>query len=70
MALSNLHTPAVLMLISLIIGCCVGSRCGGAYPPSLVKTLWRISAFSLLSHTIEPFFFRGATPILSCFFCF
>ena len=63
MALSNLHTPAVLMLISLIIGCCGGSRCGGADPPSLVKTLWnwsrRISAFSLLSHTSEPFFFRG-----------
>ena len=30
MALSNLHTPAVLMLISLIIGCCGGSRCGGS----------------------------------------
>ena len=27
-ALSNLHTPAVLMLISLIIGCCGGSMCG------------------------------------------
>ena len=63
MALSNLHTPAVLMLISLIIVCCGGSRCGGADPPSLVKTLWnwsrRISVFSLLSHTSEPFFFGG-----------
>ena len=39
MALSNLHTPAVLMLISLIIGCCGGSMCAGADPPSLVKTL-------------------------------
>ena len=71
MALSNLHTPAVLILISLIIGCCGGSRCGGADPQSLVKTLWnwsrRIVAFSLLSHTSEPFFFRGATPMLSCF---
>ena len=52
-AFSNLHTPAVLMLISLIIGCCGGSRCGGADPPSLVKTLWNWS--------------REATPMLSCF---
>ena len=61
MALSNFHTPAVLVLISLIIGCCGESRCGGADPPSLVKTLWnwsrRISPFSLLSHTNDPFFF-------------
>ena len=43
---------------------------GGADPPPLVKTLWnwsrRISAFSLLSHTSEQFFFRWATPVLSC----
>ena len=70
-ALSNLHTPAVL--ISLIIGRCGGSRCGGAVPPSLVKTLWnwsrRISAFSLLSHTSEPIFSGG---LLQCclVFCF
>ena len=60
MALSNLHTPAVLMLISLINGCCGGSRCGRAAPPSVVKTLWnwsrRITAFYLLSHTSEPYF--------------
>ena len=71
MALSNLHSPALLMLISLIIGCCGGSMCGGADPPSLVKTLWnwsrRISAFSLLSHTSESFFFTEATPMLSYF---
>ena len=74
MALCNLHTlavPAVLMLTSLIIGFCGRPRCGGADPPSLVKTLWnwsrRISALSLLSHTSEPFFFWGATPMLSCF---
>ena len=75
MVLSNLHTPAVLMLISLIIGLCGGSRCGGADSPYLVKTLWnwsrRISAFSLLSHTSEPVFFGGggggATTMLSCF---
>ena len=73
MALSNLQTPAVLMLISLIVGCCGGSRFRGADPPSLVKTLWnwsrKISAFSLLSHTSEPFFFRG---LLQCclVFCF
>ena len=70
MGLSNVHTTAVLMLISLITGCCGGSRCGGADPPSLVKTLWnwyrRISAFSLLSHTSEPFC-EGGTPKLSCF---
>ena len=29
MALSNMHTPAVLMLISLIIGCCGGSTLWG-----------------------------------------
>ena len=57
MALSNLHTPAVLMLISHIIGCCGWSRCWGADPPSLVKTLWnwsrRISAFSLLLQPVN-----------------
>ena len=67
MALSNLHTPAVLRLISLIIGCCGGSKCGGADPPSLVKTLWnwsrRISAFSLLSHTSDHSFSGG---LLQC----
>ena len=39
MDLSNLHAPGVLMLTSRIVGCCGWSRCGGADPPSLMKTL-------------------------------
>ena len=58
MYLSNLHTPAVFMLYLYVgyagvLGCCGGSKCGGADPSSLVKTLWNYSniicAFSLLS---------------------
>ena len=60
MALNNLHTLAALMLVSLVIGCCGGSR---MVDEQLVKTLWnwsrRISAFSLLSHTIKPFCLGG-----------
>ena len=59
MALSNLHTPAVLMLISLIIGCCGGSRCGEADPPSLVKTLWNCII------DLFPFGFTHTSP--TCF---
>ena len=63
MDLSNLHTPAVVMLYSRIIGCCGGSRCGGADPIYVVKKLcnWsrRISAVSLLSQTSEPFLLGG-----------
>lgn len=66
MDLSNLHTPAVFMLYlyvgyagvlgcwgAAVLRCCGGSKCGGADPSSLVKTLWNYSniicAFSLLS---------------------
>ena len=65
---SNLHTSAVVMLISLITGCCGGTRCGEQ--KSLCKRSSIISAFSSLSHTSEPFFFQGATPMLSCFLLF
>ena len=60
MALSNLHTPAVLMLISLIIGYCGGSRCGGTGPGGFQP--------SPCCHTpVNHSFSGGATSMLSCF---
>ena len=63
MDLSKLHAPGVLMITSLIMGSCGGSRCGEADAPSLMKTLWNWSrrprptrqcqdtlAYSLLAH--------------------
>ena len=58
--LCNLHTPAVSTVMSQMLWRCRGPRCDGADPSSLVMTLWncskRISSFSLLSPTSDPFF--------------
>ena len=66
--LVNLHTPTVSTVMSHMLGCCGGTRCGGAVPSSLMKTLWncskRISAFSLLSHTNDPFLLGGYSNVV------
>ena len=66
--LGNLHTPTASTVMSHMLGCCGGTRCGGADPSSLVKTLWncskRISGFSLLSHTNDPFLLGGYSNVV------
>ena len=66
MALSNLHSPAVLMLNALIIGCCGGVNVWGSTVELVHENLNLLLA---VTHTSEPFCFGG---LLQCclVFCF